>query len=82
MGIMTATTLMSYALYCIEAEVLLPGREFASLPFVVFGVLEYLRAVHVREDGGSPVETLLSSPELLLCGVGWMVATIWSVHPF
>ncbi len=82
MGIMTATTLMSYALYCIEAEVLLPGREFASLPFVVFGVLEYLRVVHVREDGGSPVDTLLSSPELLLCGVGWMAATIWSVQLF
>ncbi len=82
MGIMTATTLMSYALYCIEAEVLLPGREFASLPFVVFGVLEYLRVVHVREDGGSPVETLLSSPELILCGVGWMAATIWSVRLF
>ncbi len=82
MGIMTATTLMSYALYCIEAEVLLAGREFASLPFVVFGVLEYLRVVHVREDGGSPVDTLLSSPELLLCCVGWMAATIWSVRLF
>ncbi len=82
MGIMTATTLISYALYCMEGEVLLSGREFASLPFVVFGVLEYLRLVHVREYGGSPVETLLSSPALILCGVGWTVATIWAVSLF
>lgn len=80
MGIMTATTLISYALYCMEAEVLVPGREFASLPFVVFGVLEYLRLVHVRDDGGSPVETLLSSPKLILCGIGWTAASIWSVR--
>ena len=82
MGIMTATTLISYALYCMEGEVLRPGREFASLPFVVFGVLEYLRRVHVREDGASPVDTLLSSPTLVLCGVGWTAATIWSVRLF
>lgn len=80
MGIMTATTLISYALYCMEAAVLVPGREFASLPFVVFGVLEYLRRVHVRQDGGSPVDTLLSSPALIVCGFGWVVATIWSVQ--
>ncbi|HXV75222.1 MAG TPA: UbiA prenyltransferase family protein, partial [Candidatus Polarisedimenticolaceae bacterium] len=30
--ISTALTLMSYALYTMEAEVLVPGREFASLP--------------------------------------------------
>ena len=80
MGIMTAITLISYALYCMEGEVLRPGREFASLPFVVFGVLEYLRKVHVQEDGGSPVETLLSSPALILCGAGWTAAAIWSVR--
>lgn len=80
MGIMTATTLIAYALYCMEAAVLVPGREFASLPFVVFGVLEYLRLVHVREDGASPVDTLLSSPELIFCGLGWVAATVWSVH--
>lgn len=82
MGIMTAMTLISYALYCMEATVLVPGREFASLPFVVFGVLEYLRVVHVREEGASPVDSLLSSPALILCGLGWMAATVWSVRLF
>ena len=79
MLVMLAASLMAYALYCIEGGVLAPRREFATLPFVVFGELEYLRLVHVRGAGGSPVDVLLSSPRLLLCGAGWVVAALWSV---
>ena len=83
-GVTSAMAVMSYALYCMEAEVLAPGREFASLPFVVFGVLEYLRMVHVHGEGGSPVDLVLRSRVLLLCGVGWVVTTFWSLgtNPF
>ena len=82
MVVMLAASLMAYALYCIEGGVLTrlaPRREFATLPFVVFGELEYLRLVHARGAGGSPVDVLLSSPRLLLCGAGWVVAATWSV---
>lgn len=83
MGIMSGVTLISYALYCLEAEVLLEGREFATMPFVLFGVLEYLRIAHVSEgETGSPVDLLLSSPKILLTGVGWAAATLWSVRSF
>jgi 4-hydroxybenzoate polyprenyltransferase len=81
MGITAATTLVAYALYCLDAEVLVPGREFASLPLVVFGVLEYLRLVHLKGAGGSPVDLLLRSPLLLLCAVGWLLVVIWSLQP-
>ncbi|MEE8278723.1 MAG: UbiA prenyltransferase family protein [Thermoanaerobaculia bacterium] len=77
-GITAGVALVSYALYCIEAEVLVPGREFASLPFVAFGILEYVRLVHTREAGGSPVDLALSSPSMLIVGVGWLVAVLWS----
>jgi decaprenyl-phosphate phosphoribosyltransferase len=80
MGITSAMTLMAYALYCMEATALIPGREFATLPFVVFGVLDYLRISHVKESGGSPVDLLLSSPSIMLCGFGWMLSTLWSVR--
>lgn len=80
MSIMSGVTLISYALYTMEADVLIQGREFASLPFVLFGVLEYLRIVHVHEEGGSPVDLLLSSPTIIFCGVGWTAATLWSVQ--
>lgn len=80
MGITSAMTLMAYALYCLEATVLISGREFATLPFVVFGVLDYLRICHVKELGGSPVDLIMSSPTILLTGVGWIMATLWSVR--
>ena len=69
-------TITAYALYCIDAAILAPGLEFASLPFVVFGVLEYLRIVQTRDAGGSPVDLLVSSPALLGCGAGWLLAIL------
>ena len=72
-------TIMGYALYCMDAPVLAPGREFLTLPFVVFGVLEYLRIVHVHGAGATPVDVLLSSRSLLACGAGWVVAALYSV---
>jgi len=79
MAIIAGVTLFSYALYSIETPLLVKGREFASLPFVVFGVLEYLRLAQVRGEGESPVELLLRSPGLVVAGVGWVLASLWSV---
>jgi 4-hydroxybenzoate polyprenyltransferase len=80
MGITAGTTLIAYALYCLEAEVLVPGREFASLPLVVFVVLEYLRLVQVRNEGGSPVDLVFRSPVLLGCAAAWLLAVAWSLN--
>jgi len=60
--------------------VLRPGREFLSLPFVIFGVLDYFRIAHVEGEGASPVDTLLSSRRMLLCGLGWVLAILFSVR--
>lgn len=79
-GISAGMTVIGYALYSMEAPVLLPSRKFAALPFVVFGVLDYLRMAHVQRAGGSPVDMLLRSPTLLLAGVGWLAATVWSLR--
>jgi 4-hydroxybenzoate polyprenyltransferase len=79
-GISAGMTIFGYALYSMEAQVLLPHRKFAALPFVVFGVLDYLRMAHVNRAGGSPVDMVLRSPTMLLAGVGWLGATLWSLH--
>lgn len=79
MAVMAGTTLIAYALYCREATVMVPGREFATLPLVVFVVLEYLRLVHVKGEGGSPVDLLWRSPLLVACGMGWVATALWSV---
>lgn len=79
MVISAGTTLIAYALYCLEAEVMIDGREFASLPLVVFVVLEYLRLVQLHDEGGSPVDLVLRSPVLVGCAIAWLVAVSWSV---
>lgn len=80
MGITAAMAVVGYALYSMESTVLMPSRKFASLPFVMFGVLDYLRLVHVNQRGASPQDVLLGSPALILTGIGWLLAVIWSVH--
>jgi decaprenyl-phosphate phosphoribosyltransferase len=79
MAVSAGMVLIGYALYCMDAEVLRPGREFASLPFVLFGVLEYLRLAQVRGEGASPIDLLFTSPALVVCGVGWALASLFSV---
>jgi 4-hydroxybenzoate polyprenyltransferase len=79
-GISAGMAIIGYALYTMESEVLIGSRKFAALPFVVFGVLDYLRMAHVQRAGGSPVDMLLRSPTLLLAGVGWLGATLWSLN--
>jgi len=70
---------LSYALYSIEGKILLPGREMASIPFVVYGILEYLRMADVENAGGSPVEVAYRSWKIQICAVGWAVAATWGL---
>jgi len=79
MGIAAALTITSYALYCMAAPVLKHGRELATLPFVLFGVLDYLRMAWVERRGSNPVELVLRSPSLWICGIGWILAALWSL---
>lgn len=83
MGVTAGIAFLSYALYSIEATAFTPGREFASLPFVAAGLLDYLRLAHVHGIGGSPVDTALSEPSILICAVGWAASVLWSLQlPF
>jgi 4-hydroxybenzoate polyprenyltransferase len=85
-SICAGVAILAYALYCIEAKtvgeakaVLQQGREMASLPFVAYGILSYLRMVAVEGAGGSPVDIAYRSPTMQFCVVGWLVAVTWSL---
>ncbi len=80
LSVSAGMTIIAYALYCMDGQVLLPGREFWSVPFVVFGVMEYLRLVYKSDSGESPVDVLLSAPSLVACGAGWLAAALLSVR--
>lgn len=79
MGVCAGIALVTYALYCVEAEVLVAGREMASVPFVAFAILDYLRLAFTEDAGASPVALALGQRSLQACGVLWLVATGWSL---
>jgi 4-hydroxybenzoate polyprenyltransferase len=62
-GITTAMTLVSYALYTMSSETIAKfGTDGLKLtiPFVVYGVFRYLFLVYKKAQGGSPEKILLS----------------------
>ncbi len=68
-SVVTASTLMSYALYTIsERTVTLIGSTnlLYTIPFVIYGIFRYLYLVYQKEQGGHPERALLSDGPLLL----------------
>jgi 4-hydroxybenzoate polyprenyltransferase len=80
-GICAGVAIVTYALYCIEARyvMLRSGREMASMPFVAYGILDYLRMVYVEGAGGSPVDIAYRSRTTQICAIGWIAAVTWSM---
>jgi 4-hydroxybenzoate polyprenyltransferase len=79
MLICAGVALLAYALYSIEAKVFSPGREMVSLPFVAYGILNYLRLAETENAGDSPVEMAYSSRSSQICAVCWLIAVLWSL---
>lgn len=83
MGVVTATTVMSYALYTISEETI---RKFGttnliySLPFVLYGIFRYLYLVHQKVEGGRPEEILLTDRPLLLTVMGWTITVYLVIY--
>lgn len=78
MAISAGVALLCYAIYAIDSPVFREGRELASLPFVAYGILDYLRLAD-QGNGGSPVEVAYTSRSMQLCAVGWLAAVFWSL---
>jgi 4-hydroxybenzoate polyprenyltransferase len=76
-SVVTASTLMAYALYTVSPETIAKfgsDRLLLTLPFPLYGIFRYLYLVHQRQGGGSPAEMLLTDRPLLLCFVLWVLA--------
>jgi 4-hydroxybenzoate polyprenyltransferase len=79
MGVVTATTVMSYALYTISEETIAKfhtSNLIFTLPFVLYGIFRYLYLVHQKVEGGRPEEVLLTDRPLLLTVLGWTVTVL------
>jgi 4-hydroxybenzoate polyprenyltransferase len=85
-GVVTASTLMAYALYTVAPETVEKfgsDRLLFTLPFPIYGIFRYLYLVHRKQGGGSPSEMLLNDRPLLLCVALWAIAVVVIIYrPF
>ncbi len=78
-GIVTASTVTSYALYTVSEETI---QKFGTrnllltFPFVLYGIFRYLYLVYHRERGGDPIETALTDAAMIVNLVLWALATV------
>jgi 4-hydroxybenzoate polyprenyltransferase len=82
-GIVTASTVMSYALYTLssDAQVKFPGKRLdLTIPFVLFGIFRYLYLVHHDEEGGNPTRLLFTDSVLLSVVLFWAASVIFIIY--
>ena len=82
-GIVTASTVMSYALYTLssDAQVKFPGKRLEfTIPFVLFGIFRYLYLVHQGEEGGNPTRLLFTDLVLLSVVLFWAASVIFIIY--
>jgi 4-hydroxybenzoate polyprenyltransferase len=82
-GIVTASTVMSYSLYTLSPDVTakFPGKRLElTIPFVLLGIFRYLYLVHQVSEGGNPTRLLLTDRILLWIVVLWAVAVVLIIY--
>jgi 4-hydroxybenzoate polyprenyltransferase len=82
-AVVTASTLMAYVLYTVDARTV---AEFGSdrlvytVPFVIFGIFRYLYLIHQRSEGGSPDKIIVSDKPFLANLVLWAAAVSLAIY--
>ncbi len=76
-AVVTASTLMAYALYTMSAETIAKFNTThlnLTVPFVLYGIFRYLYLVHQRGKGGSPTTIMLTDAPLIINVFLWLVS--------
>lgn len=87
LAVVTASTLMAYALYTFTANNLPKALQenhlmMLTIPFVLYGIFRYLYLVYQKNEGSSPEEVLLRDRPLLLCIVLWAFTSGFLLYYF
>jgi len=72
--VITASTMLSYMLYCISPETIEKYQNdhlIYTFPFVLYGIFRYLYLIHKKNQGGAPEKILISDLPLLLSVMLW-----------
>ncbi len=65
--IVTASTMITYILYTVEARTMIHEGEnlgLLTVPIVIYGLFRYLYLIHVQKEGSAPDEVLLTDRPL------------------
>ena len=81
-GVVTASTLMSYALYTISEAPHKFGTKnmIFTIPFVLYGIFRYLYLVYQKEGGGEPSQVLFNDWPLIIDVILWVMAVIIFIY--
>jgi 4-hydroxybenzoate polyprenyltransferase len=74
MGVITASTLLSYMLYCVSPETIEKFRTdhlIYTFPFVLYGIFRYLYLIHIKSQGGAPEKILVSDLPMAVSIILW-----------
>lgn len=80
---LASMTVMSYALYTIDARVIAKLGTDAlviTVPLVLFGVFRYLYLVHQRQMGGSPTEIVLRDRSVQAIVGLYVLVVVWAIY--
>jgi 4-hydroxybenzoate polyprenyltransferase len=75
-GIVTASTVMSYALYTVSEETVqrFHTRDLMlTLPFVLYGIFRYLYLIYHKDQGGDPTQNLLTDGPMAINLCLWVL---------
>jgi 4-hydroxybenzoate polyprenyltransferase len=82
-SIVTASTLLAYALYTFSAPNLPRNHTMMlTIPFVLYGIFRYLYLIHVRELGGAPEEIVMSDRPLQVAILLWGLSVVVVMYVF
>jgi 4-hydroxybenzoate polyprenyltransferase len=82
-AVVTASTLVSYALYTLAPETVErfgTDRLVWTVPFVLYGIFRYLYLVHQKEAGGNPTRVLLNDRPILATVALWAATVVALIY--
>lgn len=82
-GIVTAATVMSYALYTISNETVQKfgtSHLYYTIPFVLYGIFRYLYLIHKKDEGGNPTLTIITDIPLIINVVLWIIVSVAIIY--
>ncbi|MEM7355243.1 MAG: decaprenyl-phosphate phosphoribosyltransferase [Acidobacteriota bacterium] len=82
-NVVTASTVVSYALYAVDAETVDrfgSDRLVYTVPLVLFGVFRYLYLIYQKQEKRNPTEAILRDVPSMLNVFLWGMLVLWIVY--